>query len=111
MDKQLLRDLIWHRAKAVEGHDATKRRKDMAGAWIEWDQFETEDEYGWRVSPLIPLSKGGSMDWMALIPLHWRNAQSRGEDFPRYTTIISSEGDTNAPIEKNWNFLKELSHG
>ena len=109
MDKQLLRDLIWHRAKVVEGYDANKRRKDMAGAWIEWDQFETEDEYGWRVSPLIPLSKGGSMDWMALIPLHWKNAQSRGEDFPRYTTIISSEGDTNAPIEKNWNFLKELT--
>lgn len=111
MDKQLLRDFIWHRAQAVEGYDSDLRRKDMAGAWIEWDQFETEDEYGWRVSPLIPLSKGGSMDWMALIPLHWQNAQSRGDDFPRYTTIISSEGDTNAPIEKNWNFLKELSHG
>ena len=109
MDKQLLRDLIWHRAKVVEGYDANKRRKDMAGAWIEWDQFETQDEYGWRVSPLIPLSKGGSMNWMALIPLHWQNAQSRGEDFRRYTTIVSSNGDTNAQIEKHWDFLKELT--
>ena len=110
MDNQLLRDLIWNRAKVVEGYDANQRRKDIAGAWIEWDQFETEDEYGWRVYPLIPLSKGGSIDWMSLIPLHWQNAQSRGENFPYYTTTISSKDDTNIRMEKHWNFLKELNH-
>lgn len=108
MDKQLLRDFMWHRAKAVEGYDANKRRKDMADAWIEWEQFETEGEYGWGIYPLIPLTKGGSMNWMDLLPLHWKNAQSRGENFPRYTTIISSDGDANAYIEKNWDFLKEI---
>ena len=109
MTPELLRDFIWHRAKAVEGYDPGKRRKDMAGAWIEWDQLETEGEYGWELYPLIPLSRGGSMDWMSLLPLHWQNAQSRGEDFPRYTTTISSQGETNAPIEKYWDFLKELT--
>lgn len=57
MDKDLLKDFIWHRAKAVEGCDPDKRRKDMAGAWIEWDQYETEREYGWGLYPLFHLVK------------------------------------------------------
>lgn len=108
MDKDLLKDFIWHRAKTVEGYDPDKRRKDMAGAWIEWDQYETEGPYGWGLYPLIPLSKGGSLEWMALLPLHWQNAQSRGENFPLYTTTVSSNGETNVHVEKHWDYLREL---
>ena len=108
MDKDLLKDFIWHRAKAVEGCDPDKRRKDMAGAWIEWDQYDSEDPYGWGIYPLVPLSKGGSMDWMALLPLHWQNARSRGDNFPLYETAISSVEDTNAKLIKHWDFLREL---
>lgn len=89
MTKELLKEFIWHRVKAIEDYDPDERRKDMAAAWIEWDQFETEGEYGWALYPLIPLFKFGSMDWMSLLPLHWQNARSHGENFPYYDTCLT----------------------
>lgn len=108
MKEDLKKDFIWHRAIEIPEQDGEKVRKDCAGAIIHWDEYEQDSEYGWTIVPLVPYSKGGSDCLMSLMPYHVRNAASKGIDFPKYKTVLSSVGMENKENVQYWDFMELL---
>jgi len=108
MTQELLKDFIWHRAIEIPGEDSEKTRLDYAGAIIKWDEFGLETEYAWTMTPMLPVSKGGSADFMSLIPYHVKNAEAKGENYPLYETVLTSDGTHNIPFVQKWDMMKKL---
>jgi hypothetical protein len=70
----LLVQLVWLKASAVPGYDASKFRKDACGAWMARDQYGNRDsQYGWEIDHIRPVSLGGNDSILNLRPLQWRN--------------------------------------
>jgi 5-methylcytosine-specific restriction endonuclease McrA len=94
---------VWQKAQIVSNNNPNVFRKDYAGAWIRRDQYGRRDlPYGWEVDHCRPLAMGGSDDLSNLYPLHWRNNQRKGNDYPNWKTAITSEGVKNVEVEKGW---------
>ena len=94
---------VWQRAKIVANNNPDVFRQDYAGAWIRRDQYGQRDTiYGWEIDHCKPISKDGDDSIGNLYPLHWRNNQKKGDDFPNWKTILTSEGVQNVEKEKNW---------
>lgn len=95
---------IWGRGQIIEGYDSNRVRKDACGAWIIWDKYGDRDSpFGWEVDHIYPESKlrekgvdSEMIDNLVnLRPLHWKNNDSKGADYPSYQASIKSEGKTN----------------
>lgn len=94
---------VWQRAKIVANNNPDVFRQDYAGAWIRRDQYgQRNTKYGWEIDHCKPITKGGDDTMGNLYPLHWRNNQKKGDDFPNWKTIITSEGVQNVEKEMNW---------
>ena len=93
---------LWNKAKKVEGKPPAIWRKDIAGAWIRYDQYGKRTPYGWEVSYIRPLSKGGNRDFDNLQLLHWRNNKYKGEDYHVCRTCVSSDGNVNIEKIRIW---------
>ena len=103
---------VWNRATNVEGFDKNRFRKDACGAWIIKDKYgDTDSLYGWVIDHIVPQSllreKGFSQE-MIDNPLNLRalqhdNNQSKSDDYPSYTAVVTSNGSEN---KKEWNFLQ-----
>lgn len=93
---------MWAMADTQPGIDGKTWRKDFAGAWIRKDQFGLHTEYGWVIDHIRPRSLGGGDDLRNLQPIHWRNNISKGTDYPKFRTIVSSVGSTNIHKEQRW---------
>ena len=95
-------DLVWERAKRVEGYDPAKWRQDFAGAWIQRDQYGIQSGLGWEIDHMVPQSHGGGDDLQNLFPLHWRNNEAKGDSTPTFKTALSSEGNKNIEKVQSW---------
>lgn len=84
---------VWEKGKVVTGHDPEKIRKDSADAWIFRDKYSLETAGGWTIDHIYPLAKGGDNNLLNLRPLHWKNNQSKADDFPVYKTEASCKAD------------------
>ena len=94
-------DSIWQRARTVEGMDARMVRKDPCGAWIVRDKYGLQDnEYGWVVDHIYPLSKGGDDNPQNLRPMHCANARSKGDSYPSYIVSMTAEGQVNVAVRR-----------
>ena len=93
---------VWERAKEVYGYDATKYRQDFAGAWIAYDEYGKQTDFGWNIDHKLPHAKGGTDALNNLWPLHWRNNMAKGDNYPNFTTIVSSNDRTNIVKKQNW---------
>jgi 5-methylcytosine-specific restriction endonuclease McrA len=92
---------IWQKGLKVEGYDANKYRKDACGAWIMFEQYGKEHNYGWEVDHIYPVSRGGDNNFDNLRPLHYLNNKSKGDDYPNYTAIVSANGNRNEETQKS----------
>lgn len=94
---------IWKKAKEVTGVDSSIFRQDYAGAWIRFDDYGNRDsQYGWEKDHLKPLSLGGQEVLDNLYPLQWQNNLRKGDDYPRWSTAVTADGQKNVELEKFW---------
>ncbi len=102
----------WNHASAVEGYDQSRFRKDACGAWIIRDKYgDTDSSYGWVIDHVVPQSllreKGISEPMidnsLNLRALQHENNESKSDDYPSYTAVVTSEGTKNV---KAWKFLE-----
>lgn len=95
--------LVWDRAHRINGVDPDTMRQDYAGAWIRFEDYGNRNsQYGWEIDHLKPLSIGGAEDSSNYLPLQWQNNVRKGDDYPRWTTAVSADGQNNIEFEKNW---------
>jgi 5-methylcytosine-specific restriction endonuclease McrA len=83
---------VWNRGKTVPGRDPSKTRKDLCGAWIDWDKHgdTSEDGSGWEIDHIKPVAKGGGDELSNLQPLQWQNNRKKGDDYPASDFCIVS---------------------
>ena len=52
---------VWNKAQVVPGVNPLQQRKDICGAFIDWNQYgvTTENSTGWEIDHIRPVSTGG----------------------------------------------------
>ena len=108
MTEEQIQD-AWNRATVVEGFDKSRYRKDACGAWIIRNKYgDTDSIYGWQVDHIVPQSllreKGISESMidnsLNLRALQHENNDSKSDDYPSYTAVVTSEGTENVRVTK-----------
>jgi hypothetical protein len=109
LDEKILK--VWDKAIivekiTVEGEqieiDTERYRQDVCSAWIEKDAYgDTEHPFGWEIDHCLPVAKGGTDHLDNLRPMHTKNNRSKGDEFPSYTAVITSEGNKNKAISES----------
>ena len=94
---------VWQMANKIDNVDSDIWRQDYAGAWIRFSDYGNRNsQYGWEIDHLYPESLGGNDELSNLMPLHWKNNVSKGDNYPRWTTSVSSDGVKNVDSVRNW---------
>lgn len=101
MDEEII-NRVWQLAHAVPNYDPDVWRKDFAGAWINREQYGLHSNFGWEIDHKYPRSLGGGNEISNLMPIHWHNNITKGNDYPRFKTSVSSDGNYNIRKEQNW---------
>ena len=92
---------VWQKARVVEGMDADMVRKDPCGAWIVRDKYgHPENDYGWEIDHIYPIIMGGDDALVNLRAMHCANARSKGNSYPSYIVVVTSEGKNNVPTRR-----------
>jgi hypothetical protein len=63
---------VWMKAFAQSNNNPEDFRKDYAGAWIKYSEYQQKTDYGWCIGYIVPPSKSGDKRIENLIPLHWK---------------------------------------
>jgi len=99
---------IWNKAKKINGQNSDKYRQDVGGAWIQKDKYGKEENFGWEIDHMLPESLGGTEHSTNLQPLQWENNRTKSDNFPSYSTSISSDGTKYVKKNQNWKFTDEF---
>ena len=81
---------IWNKQRIPIEKYKDKYRKDACNAWIIWEEYGKQTEFGWEVDHILPEVKGGTKDIDNLRAFHWENNKSKGDDFPKYKCVITA---------------------
>lgn len=97
MDQNTIRQ-VWEKARAIDGYDPSKYRKDECGAWIAFEQYGKRNKLnlGWEIDHITPQSKGGSDMISNLRPLHWENNVQKSNG--RLSKLVTAKGNENAYV-------------
>lgn len=94
---------VWNKATIVDNVNPKIIRKDYAGAWIRFaDYGNRNSQYGWEIDHVKPLAQGGEDILSNYLPLQWQNNVKKGDNYPRWSTAITADGQNNVEIEKYW---------
>ncbi|MDX2302642.1 MAG: HNH endonuclease signature motif containing protein [Microscillaceae bacterium] len=100
-DKAIIVEKIIVEGKEIE-IDTERYRQDICNAWIEKDAYgDTEHPFGWEKDHTLPDAKGGTDHLDNLRPMHTKNNRGKGDEFPSYTAVITSEGNKNKTISES----------
>lgn len=111
-------DVIFNKARHIDGLDADEWRLDASGAIIKRSSHDRTDEfYGWEVDHIVPeklLRDNGVPQEMIdddinLRPLNWNNNVSKGDDYPKYKIVV--EADKFQESNDSVNKFIEISSG
>lgn len=78
--------------------------KDVAGARMDRDKYgqTTHLGEGWEIDHIKPIAEGGTDDISNLRPLQWENNRSKSDDYPVWTSSVSSQGYYNIEKIQRW---------
>jgi hypothetical protein len=116
-DSEDLKVVAWGKTKVIEsvqiGQQITKVntklfRQDACSAWIAWDEYGCQSNFGWEIDLILPPEKGGTEIKSNLRALNWKNKQSKGNDFPFYKSAMKAELDKNIQKTEPKTVNKEL---
>lgn len=92
---------VWKKGHAVLGFDEKFIRKDCCGAWIVRNQYGNRDDtFGWEIDHVFPEALGGDDSLDNLRPMQWQNNNSKGDDYPHYTSAVKANGNYNIEVNK-----------
>ena len=93
----------WNRCKTIEGKDPDKWRQDYAGAYMWWIKYgDTDSQYGWEIDHIKPLDKDGTYEKTNLVAMQWENNRHKDNNYPRWETNRSFDGENNVEVIKHW---------
>lgn len=95
---------VWEKSRQIEGYHSDKYRQDIAGAWMQRDKYGKEENFGWEVDHMFPESLGGNENTGNLQALQWENNRTKADNFPRYSTSVSSDGNNYVKNDQNWKY-------
>ena len=93
---------VWQKANIIPNNNPNVYRQDYAGAWIRRDQYGIQSEYGWEVDHIRPLCLDGTYEMGNMLPLQHQNNAKKGDNYPRWQTEVSAEGNHNVTSIRNW---------
>lgn len=101
---------VWEKAEVIPGVNKDLYRKDYAGAWMFFADFiNSSDEnnldigsYSWTITNHKPISQLGTNDLENLVPMNVINVITKGQNYPKWKTKISSRGNENIIKEQIW---------
>lgn len=91
---------VWEKGFSIEGYDAAKFRQDTCGAWMQKNKYGSEENLGWAIDHVYPLSKGGKNDLENLRPMNWQNNRSKADNYPSYQCAIKSNDNKNVKSDE-----------
>lgn len=93
-------DIIWQKGLKVDGYNPDLYRQDFSGAWIARNAYaDRESIFGWEYDHVYPKSKGGTNEEVNLRPINWQNNLSKGDNYPEYVAVVTSEDNKNVMRE------------
>ena len=57
-------------------------RKDHCGASMHRPKYGKQEQWGWEIDHIKPVSKGGTDDLSNLRPMQWENNRAKGDSYP-----------------------------
>ena len=94
------KDEIFQKCRTIEGMNSKMWRLDASGAIIRRTSYGRDDElYGWEIDHVIPVAildkykvpEGLQNNSTNLRALNWNNNVSKGDSYPGYDIVITSE--------------------
>ena len=76
------KDDVWKLGRIVAGYDEKRWRKDVCGAWMDYNKYgDTDSKYGWQVDHIFPSSvledngvtENDRDNVINLRPMQWKN--------------------------------------
>ncbi len=111
-----LKERVWAKAIVPSGYENTQLRKDVCGAWMQWDKYgDNTNTFGWHIDHICPKSrleaKGIQEDKIDedinLQPMNYRNNESKGDDYPEYHSVVTAKGLNN--VEERHTHMVDFS--
>lgn len=104
-----IKKAVWAKAQIVEGYDPNSIRKDPCGAFIIWGHYANRgSDYGWEIDHVYPEALGGDENIFNLRAMQWENNVSKGNDYPSYLAVVTSEGNKNIKVDSSYTINDDL---
>lgn len=104
-----LKQKVWKQGREADGFDPEKVRMDACNAFMIYDDYDKQSIYGWQIDHVCPKSLLESLGYAEdiidniknLRPMQWQNNLSKSDDYPSYTSVVTSDGEKNIEREES----------